>query len=417
MLESKILEKKRLPVSSLTDLQGDFKTLGKKQFTKLKNSIQKNGFIQPFFIWKDKNKTYILDGHQRKKAIIDLYGDNIDVDCLEIRAKSILEAKKYCIYYASSYAEFDKESLIDFADGLAFDDLEDFEFPGLKLNENDFLGIEDNEADDELPEITQNELGITLGDVYTLGDHRLMCGDSTDLKVVDNLMNGFQCDITFTSPPYNLGDNAKLRGYNGDGEDTVYNEKSDHKSQSEYLDFLRKFTSNALHHSKIMFCNIQLLAGNKVAIPEYWHENRKNLVDVMIWDKVHAAPAMPSNVLNSVFEFIFILSNEKNAKRSIKTAHEFRGTIDNIFRLSPFGKKDELAKNHGAVFPVEFAQHFIKNFSKNSVLDLFGGSGTTMIACEKTKRKCYMMELDPHYCSIIVKRWEKYTGKKAVKNA
>lgn len=146
-MESKILNKIRLPINSLDEFQGDFKTLGKKQFEKLKKSIEKNGFIQPFFIWKSGDKYFILDGHQRKKAIIDLYGDTIDVDCLEIKADSEIEAKKFVLYYSTSYAEFDKDSFFNFADGLSFDDLEAFQFPNFSFSENDFIkGFEEKQS-------------------------------------------------------------------------------------------------------------------------------------------------------------------------------------------------------------------------------------------------------------------------------
>jgi len=219
--------------------------------------------------------------------------------------------------------------------------------------------------------------------------------------------------MCFTSPPYNLGNNAKLRGYNGDGKDSAYREKSDHKSESEYLEFLMAFTNNALIASDTAFINIQCIAGNKFVIPEYWHQNASRLIDIMCWDKEHAAPQMAARVLNSVWEFIFIFGNEDRPTRSMKHGPDFRGTVDNIYRLNPVGKKDPLAKDHGAVFPIQFAEHFVSKFSDDSVLDLFGGSGSTLIACEKTKRKCFMMELDPHYCDVIIARWEKYTGQKA----
>ena len=111
---------------------------------------------------------------------------------------------------------------------------------------------------------------------------------------------------------------------------------------------------------------------------------------------------------------IFILTDENEPKRSIKTGESFRGNLQNIFRLNPVrGGKDEFQKSHGAVFPIAFAEHFIKNFSTVSVLELFGGSGSTLIACEKTNRKCFMLELDPHYVDVIIARWENFTGKKA----
>jgi len=172
----------------------------------------------------------------------------------------------------------------------------------------------------------------------------------------------------------------------------------------------------AIQHSKYLFNNIQSLAGNKVALIDYQHIFKNHLVDIMVWDKEHGAPALEPNVLNSAWEYIFILSKENLPKRSIKSGPDFRGTIPNIYRLNPRGKKDALAKDHGAVFPVEFAEYFIEKFTKNSVLDLFGGSGTTMIAAEKLNRSCFMMELDTHYSTIILDRWSQFTGKDPVRS-
>lgn len=277
------------------------------------------------------------------------------------------------------------------------------------------LDMADKEGLTDPDEVPENVEPICkIGQIWRLGEHRLMCGDSTDINQVEKLMDKKNADITFSSPPYNLGDNAKLRGYNGDGEDTVYNEKSDHKSQEDYLKFMSAWTNVALKFSTTVFCNVQLLAGNKLALPKYWMEFHDKLIDIMIWDKEHAQPSAAPRVLNSVFELIFIFTDENNPKRSIKTGKEFRGTLQNIFRLNPVrGGKDEFQKSHGAVFPVAFAEHFITKFSTKSVLELFGGSGSTLIACEKTNRKCFMMELDPHYCDVIIARWEKFTGNKA----
>lgn len=271
--------------------------------------------------------------------------------------------------------------------------------------------FEPQSDEDSVPEKVEPK--TKPGDLYQLGRHRLLCGDSTNIQHVERLMGGDRADMCFTSPPYNLGNNAKLRGYNGDGNDSAYIEKNDHKSNQEYLDFLTSFTSIALSVSDTVFINIQLLAGNKLVIPDYWHFFKKNLVDIFCWDKEHAAPQMAARVLNSVWEFIFIFSNEDMPTRSMKHGPDFRGNIDNIYRLNPVGKKDPLAKDHGAVFPVQFCEFFVSNFSDKLIYEPFAGSGSTLIACEKTHRKCYGMEIDPHYCDVIVARWEKYTGKKA----
>lgn len=409
--------KDHLSIDELTPLQGQLKNLTNQNYEKFKKQLLELGFSAPFFVWKDNETNYIGDGHMRLYTLKQMRDEGIHIpDQLPVvyfDAKDKKEAKKKVLAFTSQYGEMTIEGLSDFAidGGIEFNEIvESFRFPEIDLNDFAIDDVAQGLTDeDEVP--NDVEPRSKLGDIWKLGEHRLMCGDSTDAESVALLMNGEKADITFTSPPYNLGNNAELRGYNGDGDESVYNEKSDHKSQDEYLEFLIKWTSVAIQHSTNVFSNIQILAGNKFVMSEYWNHFKNNLVDLMIWDKEHAQPSAARRVLNSVWEFIFIFTKENFPKRSIKTGKDFLGTIPNIYRLNPVGKKDPLAKDHGAVFPVQFAEYFVEKFSENSVLDLFGGSGSTLIACEKTGRKCFMMELDPHYCDVIVERWQIFTGK------
>lgn len=234
--------------------------------------------------------------------------------------------------------------------------------------------------------------------------HYLMCGDSTNIDEVEKLMDGQKADITFTSPPYNVGKTPN-------GNDQKYLNDSDNKSNDEFKNLLNLFTKNCLNYSDYVFSNIQSLSGNKIALIEHLYDLKDKFADTIIWDKKTAEPAMARRVLNSRFEYIHIFSNE--AKRTIGK-RDFRGTIANIFELNSRQGK-EYANIHKATFPVQLPIYFIENFTESSCIDPFGGTGTTLIACEKTNRKCFMMELDPHYCSVIIERWQLATGKKAVK--
>lgn len=176
----------------------------------------------------------------------------------------------------------------------------------------------------------------------------------------------------------------------------------------KYADSLNAYISNASEFSEYNFCNIQMLANNKLSIFDMINANINRLGDIIIWDKTHSQPQLAANVLNSEFEFVFCF--HKRANRSIGTI-PFHGTLANIVHIAP-GHND-YAKVHNTVFPIALPAHFIKNFAKESVLDLFGGTGTTLIAAEQTNRTCYTMELDPHYCDVIIDRWEKFTGEKA----
>lgn len=279
------------------------------------------------------------------------------------------------------------------------------ELPELGIEDIPTLAEENAEiVETEVPE--QVETRCKRGDIWQLGEHRLMCGDSTNAADIEKLMCGNKADIAFYSPPYNAGFGKNITKDNGRSKYT--NGSDDNMSVDDYRDFLNSVIDNGTNFAQYNFCNIQMLANNKKALIGALYTHIDTLADVMIWDKKHSQPAAAENVMNSQFEFILIFSEKGN--RNIGTK-KFHGTLPNIISITP--KKNEYASEHNAVFSVEFASYFVQNFSTKSVLDLFGGTGTTLIACEQLKRKCYMCEIDPHYCDIILTRWENLTGKEA----
>lgn len=266
----------------------------------------------------------------------------------------------------------------------------------------------------EEDDFDEKEDGILVrckpGDVWVLGDHRLICGDSTDLDVVKKLMGGgVKADMVFTSPPYNAGTSEKLSG-NTHTNGSKYIHSDD--NIPDYLNLIEKSTKNAMEVSKYVFINLQMLAGNKVDLCRYLYDLSGNLCDVSIWYKTNTAPAMASRVMNSQFEFIFIFSKDNNS-RAIGNK-EFRGTVSNVFVCDPVHKND-YSNVHAATFSVPFVSNYIDKFSNEGdvILDPFGGTGTTIIAAEQMGRKACLVEIDPHYCDVILARWEKATGKKA----
>lgn len=262
-------------------------------------------------------------------------------------------------------------------------------------------------AEDDFDPDEPVEPKAKLGDIYQLGRHRLMCGDSTDVADIERLMDGVKVDIGFTSPPYNAGTTATESAM---GKTTKYNGNDDDKTDEDYKNFLDSYLRCALSVCEYVFMNVQSIANNKIALIDVLSDNKDVYADTIIWDKQNGQPAMARNVLNSVFEYIHVFS--KKANRAIGTI-DFRGTIDNILHLPP-QRHNEYADIHNATFSVEFASWFISRFAKSTVLDSFGGTGTTLIACEQMNRRCYMMELDPHYVDVIIARWEKLTGENAV---
>ena len=237
---------------------------------------------------------------------------------------------------------------------------------------------------------------IVLGDLFEIGEHRLLCGDSTDSDQVAKLMNGETFEISFTSPPYNAGTTPTELKMN---KKSKYANDNDNKNEDDYLKLLTDFTNNSLLYSQYSFVNIQSLSGNKTALIDFLYNMKSYYADTLIWQKGNAQPAMANNVLNSQYEYIHCFSHKAN--RAIGTK-KFRGTLSNVLEISKQTKNK--IKEHNATFPIDLVSFFISNFCENTILDLFLGSGTTMVASHQLKRKCYGMELDPNYCQVIVDR-------------
>jgi DNA modification methylase len=266
-------------------------------------------------------------------------------------------------------------------------------------------------VEDEVPEPPVDPI-TKPGDLWLLGDHRLLCGDSTNAEDVTRLMDGAKADLCFTSPPYGAGNVAKLRDHYVKGAAKRESFYDQHEDDPESWPSLMAGWYDAFRPvSECVVCNVQMLADNKRALVAWLAERADDLCDVIVWDKINAAPQMQANVLSNAFEFCFVFGG--NASRAIPFAN-FHGTLSNVLRLDPRGKNDQ-ADKHRAVFPVELPAWFIQSLCKEarSVVDPFCGTGTTLIAAEQLGRKCYGMEISPAYCDVIVKRWETLAGKKA----
>jgi len=395
------MEIKEQNPADLTHLENNSRTHSDQQITEIAASITEFGFTNPVLV--DANNI-IIAGHGRTSAAIELGFDKIPT--IELKGLTDTQIKAYVI----------ADNQLALNAGWDFDQLEieiselrelDFDIDILGFDDEFLNGLADESAEgltdeDAVPEAPATPVTV-LGDIWQLGNHRLMCGDSTSADAVEKLMDGQKADIAFTSPPYNVGKTPN-------GNDKKYLNDNDSKSQDEYRCFLNDFTNNALLFSDYVFSNIQSLAGNKIALISHVYDMREKYADVMIWDKGSAEPAMARKVLNSRFEYIYIFSNE--AKRSIGR-RDFRGTLSNIVEIKSRQDKD-YAKIHKATFPVEFASFFVSNFSESSVLDQFGGTGTTLISCEKENRRSFVMELEEKYCDIIIIRWQDFTGKQAI---
>ena len=252
----------------------------------------------------------------------------------------------------------------------------------------------------------QEKWQVVRGDVWQIGKHRILCGDSTCADDVELLMGGVKADLCFTSPPYNMADNAKTDGYLGSGNKSKYTSvDDDNMDHDEYVNMLYSATWGAMRCSEYVFINIQMLANNKVSIIEYLSKLKAQFVDVAIWNKVQAQPALAENIFTSAFEFIFIFTDDEYPKRTIRTAQFARGMMRNVYQ-SGNASRNEYSDIHAATYPLEFVKWGIMNFTNigRGVYDPFLGSGTTLVACEQTGRVGYGMEIAPEYVAVCLER-------------
>ena len=396
-------EVKQVGIELLIPYVNNAKKHSDEQVAKIASSIREFGFVNPVLIDKDYN---IIAGHGRVMAARKL--KLTEVPCVFIEGLTETQRKAYILAdnRLGELADWDMELV-----GLELDalDLDGFD---TSLTGFDLFGDDEpaEVVEDDVPK--QAEPRCKLGDLWQLGNHRLICGDSTDAVVVDRLMDGAKADIAITSPPYGESNSAPIRQHYERGKkriDSLYkNHDDDIQSWFDLINGSFKVMKGA---STAQFINIQMLADNKRDLLRFLNDNKDCFVDAIVWDKKKAPPQMESNILNNGFEFIFCFY-EDGASRKIPFGN-FHGNTTNIIELS-VGHND-YAEIHKAVYPVGLPAKIVEIASKaGSVLDVFGGTGTTMIACEQLNRKCYMAELDPHYCDVIIERWENLTGEKAI---
>jgi DNA modification methylase len=380
------------------------------KFKKLVKSIEEFPDMlnkRPLVVFTDVDGKYVvLGGNMRLKACKEIGLKEIPI----IVADEWTEEQKheFLIKDNVGFGEWDWDQLANEWDSEKLDDW------GLDLPV-DFSVEETLEVEEDDFEVPEGgiETDIVLGDLFEIGEHRLLCGDSTDSEQVAKLMNGQKANMSFTSPPYNAGKSEALSN-NTHTTDNKYNEYNDNQTKDNYLDLLIGFTNNAIIYSNYLICNIQSLAGNKIALIEYLNKYKDNFIDVAIWDKGHGAPAMAENVMTSAWEYMFFISSKGNASRAIPNAN-FRGTVPNIYRGKP-QRNNEFSNVHAATFPIDLPEWALQFTEEGDiVLDQFLGTGTTMVASHQLKRKCYGMELDPKYCQVIIDRMKKLDSSIVIK--
>lgn len=387
-MKIKVADEQTVDIDTLVPDPKNARKHPEKNLRAIRESLKRWGQLEALTV-RSQNDV-VMGGNARLAVMKELGYKEVKVrylDCDDQQAAAIALA----LNRTGELAEWDLDQLKETI--LELDDL-DFELGDLGFEEGDFDFLSENddddpepkEGEDDVPAVEKNELGIELGQIWKLGEHRVMCGDSTSEADTLLLMDGKKADMIFTDPPYGVD----YKGINND-------------SRAGLEDLLRSAFKAASQSST---------PGSAVYV---FHSDRCG-------DLFH-------KVFREFFHFSSMIIWAKPAlvlsQTDYQSQHEpcmygwVEGAAHNWFSdrkqtsIWNFGK--ESIKGHTTPKPVALVENAIKNSSKRKslIIDPFLGSGSTLIACEKTKRRCFGMELDPIYCNVMIKRWEDFTGQKA----
>ena len=488
---------KYIPLSDLKPYEKNARKHEEKDISAIMASIREFGFDDPVGIWSDEN--IIVEGHGRVMAAERL--GMTEVPCIRLDHLTDEQRRAYALAHnrTAELSDWDFVVRDDELQGITEIDMEQFGFDMSEIS--DTMEAAEDDYNGEVPE----EPKAKLGDLYQLGEHRLICGDSTDVAVIDRLMDGVKADMVFCDPPY---------GMKKESEGVL----NDNLNFDDLLDFNRQWiplTFGALKDNGSWYCwgiDEPLMDIYSNILKPMQKENKITFRNLITWDKGNGQGQLSEDFrmypiadekclfvmcgeqdmrfkrnleeFNEMFEPIrkwfederkksglsveqiskidstrcshywakvqfefptkeafckiqtYCVNNGINAfgveYEEIKKEYEeikkefyenrayFDNTHDNqnnVWHFDRAGKDErETTGGHATPKPIALCSRAIKSSSREGeiVLDVFGGSGSTLIACEQLNRKCYMCELDPHYIDVIIDRWETLTGKKAV---
>ena len=345
---------------------------------KVAASIKEFGFKVPIVVDKEK---VVVAGHTRLLAAKKLGLAEVPCIIADDLTEQQIKAFRLADNKVSEFAEWDMEKLAIEIEMVEFD-MAEFGFDVI---------------DEETPEVKEDDFEIELseepktkiGDIYQLGKHRLMCGDSTIASDVVNLMDGNIANVLFTDPPYGYEYQSNMR---------TKTEKFDVlKNDDKILDFMPNIIGTV--DGFIFVCTTWKVLDQWIPL----FKKQFELSNMVIWDKGGGGIGDLKKTFSTDYEVILVSHQGKELKG------KRIGSVWNIPKDSANDYK------HATQKPVKLSAMAIQETTQTNsiVLDVFGGSGSTLIACEQLNRTCYMMELDPRYCDVIVDRWEKLTGRKA----
>ena len=403
---------RKVPISKVVPWEKNPRGIKAKDFERLKKQIKKLGVYKPLLAYEEKGGSYtILGGNMRLRAYREL--GHKTVDLVVVDAKSQARRIEFAMSDNDRAGYYEEDKLAE----LVYPEIANLDLSEFKVDLGEPIDLKQvverygpdiDDGADDVPEVDDTPAVTRMGDLFTLGRHRLLCGDSTKAEDVARLMRGEKADIVFTSPPYALGKSVGLSGNKAmSKKKNAYAEYDD--NPEAWAQLMDGWFGASVAHCSAWVVNVQPLAGNKRALVSWIAAHAGRLVDIITWDKGHSAPPAAQGVLASRYEWLVVLADD-GATRVIPFS-SWRGTVQSVY-VGPPQRHNEFSEIHAATMPSHLAEWALKTLcdKSKSVLDPFLGSGTTLIAAEKTGRICYGMEIDPKYCDVIIKRYADYVG-------
>ena len=411
-----------VPVSLIKPNEYNPKKFSEAQLDQIAESIKRFGFVDPLVCNSAKGRENILiGGHGRLKVAKQLKIK--DVPVVYVSIPDLEKEKELNIRLHKNQGEFDFELLKDFNEDFLLD-------VGFSGNELEVLFDDIDTSDDEFNVVKElkniKKPKSKTGDLYQLGSHRLMCGDSTDPEVVKTLVGSHKIDMIYNDPPYNIG----LSYMNGIGGTKNYGgSEKDKKTYKEYETFISKTVENAISVANkdahiFYYCDESYVP----MVAEIYGSLKIKFRRICIWLKGIANPT-PQIAFSKVYEPCvygtlgkpYLSPIHQNydevLNKDIGTGMEMLDNFDDMLNVWAVQRLSAQEYEHPTQKPITLHDKPIRRCTKvgDNILSLFGGSGGELIASEQLKRKCFILEMDPVFVDLIIKRYENFTGEKVKK--
>ena len=367
-----------LDISQLKPYENNAKVHTEEQIAQIMKSIEEFGMNDPIAVWQDNE---IIEGHGRLMACQKLGIKEVPIIRLDILTDEQRRAYMNIHNQLTMNTGFDIQLLEEELKSITNIDMSMFGFDIDFLKSSEEIVEDDYELDKEI------EKRVKLGDIWQLGKHRLICGDATDIVVIEKLMNGVKASMVFTDPPYGINivnDNGKVGAGN----------LAKNRTYSKVIADDSTDTAEEAYHVLSTICDKMILWGGN-----YFTKFLPFSDSWIIWDK--RIDMKSNNFADGEMGWC-------SFHTPVRIYHQlWNGMIRE-------GEHED--RVHPTQKPTKMLGEVLKDFSKENdvIVDVFGGSGSTLIACEQLNRKCYMCELDEHYCDVIINRWETFTGEKGI---